>query len=368
MSAQAKNLIRFLVASVAFIVAAVALNFAVDPLQLFRPARLFAAMYSQDTRVQDAGLIRSQNFDTVFMGTSLAIHFRQSQIDEALGTRSLKLAMTGSTSREQSFVLAAALERHPKRVLWEMDDWIFVDSDEVDKDAWLPADLYRRNVKGLASYLFSGAMTRESLWILLRSIPPLTPVVAKLTNGLMFSFPLANVDDIYALRPDFDVAGTYNAANAMAEFAHITEPSRAPYLGAGYNYDAEVRNFERDAIGLIASHPDVTFDIYFPPYSILQWVAMRDASPATLKIVYDLAAYMNRRLVELPNVRLFDFRAVQDVTHDLGNYSDVVHHSPAIDSKVLQMLASRQYLVDRSAPSASLEQLKAQVAAYRVPR
>ena len=85
-------------------------------------------------------------------------------------------------------------------------------------------------------------------------------------------------------------------------------------------------------------------------------------------LVYDLAAYMNRRLVELPNVRLFDFRAVQDVTHDLGNYSDVVHHSPAIDSKVLQMLASRQYLVDRSAPSASLEQLKAQVAAYRVPR
>jgi len=368
MNAQAKNLIRFLVASVAFIAAAVALNFAVDPLQLFRPARLFAAMYSQDTRVQDAGLIRSQDFDTVFMGTSLAIHFRQSQIDKVLGTRSLKLAMTGSTSHEQSFVLAAALERHPKRVIWEMDDWIFVDADEVDKDIWLPADLYRRNLRGIASYLFSGAMTRESLWILLRSIPPLTPVVAKLTNGLMFSFPLANVDDIYALRPDFDIAGTYNAANAMAEFAHITEPSRAPYLGAGYNYDAEIKNFERDAIGLIASHPDVTFDIYFPPYSILQWVAMRDASPATLQLVYDFSGYMSRRLAEFPNVRLFDFRAVQGVTHDLNNYSDVVHHSPAIDDKVLQMVASGQYLVDRSAPTASLEQLKAQVAAYRVQR
>ena len=141
MSASAKNLIRFLVASVAFIAAAVALNFAVDPLQLFRPAKLFAAMYSQDTRVQDAGLIRSQDFDTVFMGTSLAIHFRQSEIDKALGTHSLKLAMTGSTSHEQSFVLAAALKRHPKRVIWEMDDWIFVDADEVDKDIWLPADL-----------------------------------------------------------------------------------------------------------------------------------------------------------------------------------------------------------------------------------
>jgi hypothetical protein len=368
MSTPAKNLIRFLVASAAFVAAAVALNFIVDPLQLFRPAKLFAAMYSQDTRMQDAGLIRSQDFDTVFMGTSLAIHFRQSEIDRALEVHSLKLAMTGSTSREQSFVLASALERHPRRVIWQMDDWIFVDSDEIDNDVWLPADLYRRNAKGIASYLFSGAMTRESLWILLRSIPPLKPVVAKLTNGVMFSFPLADVDDIYALRPDFDVAGTYNAAKAMAEFTHITEPSRAPSLGEGYNYDAEVKNFERDAIGLIASHPDVTFDIYFSPYSVLQWVAMRDASPATLKIVYDLSAYMSRRLLEFPNVRLFDFRAAQEITHDLSNYSDVVHHSPDIDKRVLSMLASGEYLVDRAAPTASLERLKAQVAAYRVQK
>jgi hypothetical protein len=368
MSTSAKNLMKFLCASVAFLAAAVALNFSVDPLQLFRPAKLFAAMYSQDTRVQDAGLIRSQDFDTVFMGTSLAIHFRQSEIDKTLGTHSLKLAMTGSTSREQSFVLAAALERHPKRVIWEMDDWIFVDSDEIDKDIWLPADLYRRNIKGIAGYLFSGEMTRESLWILLRSIPPLRPIVAKLTNGVMFSFPLSDVDDIYALRPDFDVAGTYNAANTLAEFVHIIEPSRVAYLSAGYNYEAEVRNFERDAIGLIASHPDVIFDIYFPPYSILQWVAMRDASPATLKMVYDLSAYMNRRLAGLPNVRLFDFRAAREITHDLNNYKDVVHHSPAVDRKILQMLASGEYLVDRTAPTASLDRLKTQVEAYRVQR
>src|SRR3979409_73377 len=115
MSTAPKNLLRFLCASGLVIVMAAALNFVVDPLQLFRPARLFAAMYSADSRMQDAGLIRSQQFDTVFMGTSLAIHYRQSDIDKALGVRSLKLSITGSTSKEQSFVLATALERHPKR-------------------------------------------------------------------------------------------------------------------------------------------------------------------------------------------------------------------------------------------------------------
>jgi hypothetical protein len=362
----ASNIVRLLCASGLIIVAAATLNYLVDPLQIFRPARLFAAMYSPDSRMQDAGLIRSQSFDTVFMGTSLAIHFRQSDIDRLLGVKSLKLAMTGSNGHEQSFVIAAALEGHAGRVIWQIDDWIFRDSPDIDHDVYLPADLYRRNAKGVAEYLFSGAMARESAWILARSIKPLAPLVARLTTGVLFKFPIAAVDDINTLRRDTDVAKAYNANKARAAFAYITAPVRRKYLAEGYDYAAMVRNFERDAASLIEKFPDVTFDIYLPPYSILQWVAMRDASPGTLKIVYDFSGYLARRLSALPNVRLHDFRAEKGVTHDLGNYADVIHHSPAIDLEVLSWLAAGGDIVDRAAPEASLDRLKAQVEAYRV--
>jgi hypothetical protein len=368
MDVTTSNLLRFLGAAAAIIAVAVGLNFVVDPLQLFRPARLFAAMYSPDTRMQDAGLIRSQDFDTVFMGTSLAIHFRQSDIDRIVGGRSLKLSMTGSNSHEQSFVLATAMERHPTRVIWQMDDWIFRDAPQIDQDIYLPADLYHRNAKGIAGYLFSGAMARESAWILARSIPPLEPLVAKLTNGVIFKFPISRVDDINTLRADFDVTGFYNAQAAVDDFRRITDPARSAYLAEDYNYEAMVKTFQSDAISLIEKNPGVKFDIYFAPYSILQFVAMRDASPATLKIVYDFTAHAFRRLLQLPNVTLHDFRAVKEVTHDLGNYGDVIHHSPAVDLKVLSWLAERKYVVDRAAPLASLEQLKAQVEAYRIER
>ena len=368
MSVSSKNLFRFLCATAAIILMAAALNFVVDPLQLFRPARLFPAMYSADSRMQDAGLIRSQDFDAVFMGTSLGIHFRQSDIDSALGVRSLKLSMSGSNSREQSFVLAAAMERRPKRVIWQMDDWIFRDAPAIDSDIYVPADLYRRNAKGIAGYLFSGAMARESLWILARAIPPFAPIVARLTNGVMFKFPIANVDDINALRPDFDVAGFYNAQSAVAAFRRIIDPARSGSIAEGYNYDAMVRGFERDAVALIENNPDVTFDIYFAPYSILQFVAMRDASPATLKTAWDFTAHAFPRMLQFPNVQLHDFRDVKDVTHDLGNYGDVIHHSPAVDLKILSWLAERKYVVDRAAPLASLERLKAQVEAYKLER
>src|SRR5207245_2359068 len=109
-------------------------------------------------------------------------------------------------------------------------------------------------------------------------------------------------------------------------------------------------------------------DIYFPPYSILQFVAMRDASPDTLKIVTDLTARIAERLTQLENVRLYDFRAIKQVTHDLDNYADVIHHSPLIDAKVLSWLAGGEYRVDPKAPLASLNELKAQVEAYRIER
>ena len=366
MAQSIKDLLRFLAASLFIMLAAAALNFAVDPLQIFRPSRLFPAVYSQDSRLQNAGLIKSQTFDTVFMGTSLAIHFRQSDIDRVLGVTSLKLAMSGSSSREQAFVLAAAMVRGPKRVIWEVDDWIFHDTPDVDADTHLPADLYRGNAKGLASYLFSGAMAREAVWIAARSIPSLEPVLAPLTNEALFKFPLSRVDDINTLQPADDVGAIYNAERAMAAFRYITDPVRSKYLLDDTDYDMKVRVFERDAIGLITANPDVTFDIYLPPYSILQWVALRETSPETLKSVYAFSTYFCRRLMDFPNVRLFDFRAVKEVTHDLNNYSDVIHHSPDIDLKVLNWLAQGKYRVDAPAPTAYLDQLKAQVELYRL--
>jgi hypothetical protein len=345
-------------------VAAAALNFVVDPLQIFRNPQLFTAMYSQDSRLQNAGLIRSQTFDTLLMGTSLAIHFHQSDIDRVLAVKSLKLAMTGSSSREQAFVLEAALARKPKRVIWEVDDWIFHDAPEIDANAHLPADLYRGNAKGIASYLLDGAMAREAVWIAARSLPWLEPAVAGLTSEAIFKFSVGNVEDINTLRPDEDEI--YNAKRAIAAFRYITDPVRSRYLLDDTDYDMKIRAFERDAVPLIQRHPDVAFDIYLPPYSILQWMALRETSPETLKSLYAFSAYLCRRLMDFPNVRLFDFRSLRDVTHDLNNYSDVIHHSPSIDLKVLEWLAHGKYRVGRANPTEYLDQLEAQVEAYQI--
>jgi D-alanyl-lipoteichoic acid acyltransferase DltB (MBOAT superfamily) len=66
----------------------------------------------------------------------------------------------------------------------------------------------------------------------------------------------------------------------------------------------------------------------------------------------------------LRNLKGGDYQA----THDLANYSDLAHHSPAVDQQVLSWLANREYSVDREAPTASLDRLKAQVRDFQPAR
>jgi hypothetical protein len=340
-----------------------AFNFVVDPLQLFRPATLYKPLYSSDSRMQDAGLIRSQEFDTVFMGTSLAVHYRQSEIDAALGVKSLKLAMSGSNSVEQNFVLAASFQRHPKNVIWEMDDWIFRESPAIDENQFLPADLYRMNAKGIANYLFSLSTAREAFFTVLRFIKPMKEVAHALAAAQYLKFYNDQVNEIKTLPLSLDLSTIYNSEKARASFAHYAKfPAE---IMASYDYDTIVRNFERDAITLIRENPHTHFRIFFPPYSILQTVAMRDFDPKALQTFYQANTYMLERLVQFPNVKVYDFRDAQEITHDLGNYADVIHHSPVVDRKILSLMAADSHLVNSEAAIASIDALKKQVEMYR---
>ncbi len=56
----------------------------------------------------------------------------------------------------------------------------------------------------------------------------------------------------------------------------------------------------------------------------------------------------------------------KEITHDLNNYADVIHHSPAIDLQVLFHPTTGDYRVSRETPTAPLERLKAQVAVCRI--
>jgi hypothetical protein len=116
---------------------------------------------------------------------------------------------------------------------------------------------------------------------------------------------------------------------------------------------------------LIEFNPDIEFIIFEPPYPIMHYVAMRDLTPKVLDIAFKISTTILTKLASLPNVRLYDFRAVSEITHNLDNYLDIDQPSPLIDEQVLTFLRPGEHWVRATSdPMASLKALRQQVLAY----
>ncbi|RXT37953.1 hypothetical protein [Bradyrhizobium betae] len=302
-----RHLTLLLASALVTTLAVAAVNLAVDPLQLFHGSA--HPYYTTDSRMQSAGLIRSQEFDTAFIGTSIALYVRPSSIDLTLGGKSIKLAAPGMTSPEQRFVLETAIStRHPKRVIWMMDDFAFRSAEDVDTLDYLPADLYRLNPKGVAGYLLDLTMLRDSLGIAARRFQDLDMTMTQLTWIGVLRFTEDNLDNLNTVHSAF-VSNRYRRDLAWKSFRHNRDnPAR---LRLRYNQAKVEQQFRHDAIDFIRAHPDVDFTIIFPPYSILNFIALREILPRDYAVFFRINSYMLRQLAALPNVDLSIFEQLK---------------------------------------------------------
>jgi hypothetical protein len=66
-----------------------------------------------------------------------------------------------------------------------------------------------------------------------------------------------------------------------------------------------------------------------------------------------------------PNVRVYDFQAVQEITHELDNYKDLEHHRLEVNQYILESLAIERHLVGPDTYHEVLGEQARQVTAYR---
>src|SRR5206468_10018222 len=106
------------------------------------------------------------------------------------------------------------------------------------------------------------------------------------------------------------VAGDLVALGIFKYAGFFAATARSGSIAEGYNCDAMVRNFERDAVGLIGNNPAVIFDIYFAPLfdPALRGDARRLAGNAENRL--RLHGLRIPAIIAIPNVRLHDFRDV----------------------------------------------------------
>lgn len=323
-------------------------NFLVDPLQYYRKAVWYKPILSEEERFQNPGLARNEDYDTIIIGTSMTENFVPSYVNQALGGKTLKLAMRGSTSREHYLIANLALNSGKvKRVIWGLD-YFSLRSNEVGADNTFPSYLYDNRLWNKMSYLFNISTLEQSF------------------NDMLYTaFGIGQSPSLDTLN-NWGRTAHYDKERVIRHWNRVKKQELAEPKND--SLAAVQNNFTHNIMALIRSHPETEFIIYYPPYSILRQQLWFEVNPNRYQNQREIKKYIYHCLQGLRNVKLYDFQSDADLTYNLNNYLDITHHNEKINEHIIDSIAEDRpkYRVTSNNLDSLLKQLDDQVSTLLV--
>ena len=102
-------------------------------------------------------------------------------------------------------------------------------------------------------------------------------------------------------------------------------------------------NLTKNVLSVVEENPDVTFYLFFPPYSICWWDSLHQSGEDILTRRIDMEQAAIEKLLGHDNVRLFSFFNNYALVCNLDNYVDEVHYSNRVSDQILQWMKDGEY-------------------------
>ena len=271
-----------------------------------------------DQRAQGAGLLRSQEYETVLMGSSLAANYRPFWFDVFYETSTVKITFPNGGFGEFTRALDyACTQQDVERVIFGLDPNLLARDPEEEPDQ-LPEYLYDTNPWNDGQYLLNKDVLMRSGYTLLKKMSGETQSIqdAFVWDGNVFfskELALAGYE-----RPE--ATGETLAADAFLENGRA--------------------NLER-VTGWLEQYPDTEFIFFFSPYSILFWDKMNQLgqTEAMLTLLQETV----ETLLQYDNAELQFFMADTEVITNLENYADHIHVAGRVTYRMAQAMPTGQY-------------------------
>ena len=271
-----------------------------------------------DQRAQGAGLLRSQEYETVLMGSSLAANNRPFWFDVFYETSTVKVTFPNGGFGEFTRALDyACTQQDVERVIFGLDPNLLA-RDPAEEPDQLPEYLYDTNPWNDGQYLLNKDVLMRSGYTLLKKMSGETQSIqdAFVWDGNVFfskELALAGYE-----RPE--ATGETLAADAFLENGRA--------------------NLER-VTGWLEQYPDTEFIFFFSPYSILFWDKMNQLgqTEAMLTLLQETV----ETLLQYDNAELQFFMADTEVITNLENYADHIHVAGRVTYRMAQAMPTGQY-------------------------
>ena len=306
-----------LAALLAGLAACAALTYAVDPFEQYRESAILP-LYDQES-YNNPGIAKNYDYDAVILGTSMVEMSNPSVIDACFGVKSIKLPMRGSHTAQMGWQLSHVFAAKEKRgetlklAILAVDAYSLM--GPVDDDEEIIEYLWNDNPLDDVSYL----LNRD---VLLVKIPKMLKNIGKSTAGKR--------DDMYKW--------TDVTFSAQSVFDTTPVSPQKEMTDSEYRIERSTGNITEHILRHVQAHPETTFLIYMPPYSVGYWYLMTRGGLSEQQ--FRSRARVCELLLEYPNVQIYDFSSRVEWITDLDEYFDYSHHSSAVSDAVMRAMAA----------------------------
>ncbi len=284
----------------------------VDPFEHYRESAILP-LYDQES-YNNPGIVRNYEYNAAILGTSMVEMSHPSVIDACFGVTSVKLPMRGSHTAQMGWQLAHIFEtRELELAILAVDAYSLMGPPD-DMEEIFPY-LWNDNPLDDVNYL----LNRD---VLLVKIPRMLENIGKPTD--------TKRDDMYQWTDVVFAAKSVFDSFSFAPQSEMTDPE--------YRLERSTENIRRHIETYVAAHPETTFKIYMPPYSVAYWYVMTRGGLSEQQ--FRSRARVCELLLAYPNVEIYDFSSRLEWITDLDEYFDYSHHSGAISDAIMRAMAA----------------------------
>jgi len=299
------------------------INFLIDPFQIYRKAQFHQTLFMKE-RYLNAGLIKSFDYDSIVIGSSMTQNFIISDISTLAGfQKPIKLSTSGGSVLEEMTIINHALEiGKTKNILFGFDIFSLI-SQRYE----LPIHLYDMNYLNDYKYLVNFDTFKRSF------LYPILPY------AIPKSHPRKDFNKMYQWQHSEE--NNFGKDKVIAQFKN-QKPDKN-FDAKDYKFEKLKNSFDFNILSIIKKHPEVDFIIFYPPYSIITYQDWKNK-----KILADILLFKKYALVELnklSNAKLYDFQSAKVVTHNLDNYKDYGHYHQKINTWMIDKIKHNEYRV-----------------------
>ena len=306
----------------------------IDPYFHYHKPDLNKYYYSLDNqRSQNNGVIKNFDYDALITGSSMTENFKTSEMDHIFSVKSIKVPFSGGTYKEINDNLVFALENNPKlkTIVRSLDySKIFDDKDLMRTDlGQYPTYLYDSNPVNDVRYLFNKDVVFGRIYTMISN-----------KSETNFKPGITSFDDYASWQKNY----TFGKNSVIPNGIKSIEKSKPVHLT---NEEKQTinENIAQNVTSLAAKYPDVNFYYFFPPYSAVFWNDLNN--DGTIYKQIEAESYAIELILKYPNIHLYSFNMLTDITTDLNNYKDSTHYGQWINSLMLRYMKNNKRLLTK---------------------